>query len=33
VQGQPTVEQLTLDLNELAGVFEVTSSDLGTSTD
>jgi putative Mg2+ transporter-C (MgtC) family protein len=33
LQGQPTVEQLTLDLNELAGVLEVTSSDLGTSTD
>lgn len=33
LQGQPTVEQLTLDINDLDAVLEVTSSDLGTSTD
>ena len=33
LQGQPTVEQITLDINDLDAVLEVTSSDLGTSTD
>jgi putative Mg2+ transporter-C (MgtC) family protein len=28
VQGQPTVQQLTLDLNDLDGVLEVTTLDL-----
>jgi putative Mg2+ transporter-C (MgtC) family protein len=33
VQGQPTVRQLTLDLNELDGVLEVSTTDEGRSAD
>jgi hypothetical protein len=31
VQGQPSVRQLTVDLNELDGVLEVTTLDLAAS--
>lgn len=33
LQGQPTADQLTLDLTDLDGVFEVTTADLGRSAD
>ena len=33
VQGQPSVEQLTLGLNELDGVLEVTTLDLAETAD
>jgi len=33
VQGQPTVRQLTLDLNDLDGVLEVSTTDEGRSAD
>lgn len=33
VQGQPTVQQLTLDLNDLDGVLEVTTLDLAETGD
>ncbi len=33
VQGQPSVRQLTLDLNDLDGVLEVTTTDLARTTD
>jgi len=33
VVGQPTARQLTIDLNELSGVLEVSTVDLGTNAD
>jgi hypothetical protein len=33
VQGQPTADQLAVELSELDGVLEVTTTDLGRGTD